>query len=124
MRLHHLEMRESSKIREQLPEDGGIHGDAHWFPCGLARQPGDSRAIHLPLGVFSGEADQEPVKLVQSIFGAPISVSETSLEQEEVALLVRDRALKGPVHRGTGSPTPRRRRSATRTYTEVEEEDR
>jgi hypothetical protein len=119
-----MEMRVPSKISKQLPEDGGIHGDAHRFPGGLARQPGDSRAIQPPPGVFTGEADQKPVELVQRVLGAYVSVPETSLEREEVAQLAGDGALERTGHRGTGSAMPRRRRSAPWTYTEVDEEER
>ena len=49
---------------------------------------------------------------------------QAPLKLKEVAQLGGDRTLKDLAHLGTGSPTPRRRRKATRTYTEVEEDDR
>jgi hypothetical protein len=72
--------------------------------------------------IFLGIPGKELVELAQGKLRAPISVTQAPLELQEAAQLAGDGAVENLVHRGTGSPTLRRRFSATRTYTDVEEE--
>ena len=114
-RLNDTKVRQSPKVSEQLPEDRRIHRDTHWLPLGLARQPGDGGTIELPPWIFPGVPGKELVELAQGKLRAPISVSQAPLELQEAAQLAGDWTVEDLVHRGTGSPTPRRRFSATRT---------
>jgi hypothetical protein len=108
-------MWESAKIGEQLPENRRIQGNAYWLACGLTRQPSDGSLVKLPLWIFSGKGRSEPVELAQGKLRAAIPVAETSLEAKETVQLAGDRAEEDHlVHLGTGSPTLRRRFSATR----------
>jgi hypothetical protein len=106
---------EPPKVSEQLPENRRIHRDAHRLPFGLTRQPSDGGAVKLPSSIFVGIVGDELVELAQCKLRASISVTQTPLELKEAVQLARDRAEESRVHRGTRSPTLRKRLNATRT---------
>lgn len=109
------DVRKPAKVSEELPEERRIHGDANRLALRLARQPSESGAIKLPSWIFPGKAGKELIELAQGKLGASVSVTQTSLESKEAFQLFGNRTVKDLVHRGTGSPTLRRRFSATRT---------
>jgi hypothetical protein len=84
------------------------------LPFGLARQPGDGGAIKLPPRVFPGITGKELLKLAQRKLRAAISVTQTPLELKKAVQFAGDRTEEDLIHRGTGSPTLRRRFNATR----------
>jgi hypothetical protein len=63
----------------------------------------------------------EPIELQERELGPCIVISQATFKQKEFLQIVGQGAMEERLHFGTGSDTPRRRRSATRTYTEVEE---
>ncbi len=74
-----------------------------------------------PLPMAGSIFQHEPIEFQQCELSPVIAVAQAPLRQKEFLQIVGQGTVEVRLHFGTGSVTPRRRRSATRTYTEVEE---
>src|SRR5262245_44767977 len=103
----------------ELANHGEVHRDADGLSVGPARQPGEHRLVDAPPAPSSCPGKQEPIEASQHELSARVAVTASAREREKGGRFACERARE-IAHRGTGRPTVRSRRSATRTYTEVD----
>ena len=103
-----------------LTEDRHVGGHTDWLARAFTGEPCQHRLIDVPVWVMTERPLIEPVECREGEFGSGIRAPEPSLVVEELAQVTGHRTAEDG-HRGTGSATARSRRSATRTYTEVED---
>ena len=74
-----------------------------------------------PLPMAGSIFQHEPIEFQKCELSPVIAVAQAPLKDKELLQIVGQGTVEARHHFGTGSVTPRRRRSDTRTYTEVEE---
>jgi len=110
----------SSDIEPELPNDRHLLRHADRETRGTARQPRQDDLIEPPRSVMLRTGRDEPVEVAQRELGPVVAITPTTLELQKGHQRRRERARERPFHRGTGSASVRNRRSATRTYAEVD----
>src|SRR6202165_1646784 len=106
-----------SQVAAKLPQYSSVRGNTHGLAIGLTAKPSHYRLVEAPFSMPRHIFLDEPIELQQRELGPGIVISQAMLKLKEFLQIVGQRTMEERLHFGTGSVTPRRRRSATRTYT-------
>ena len=108
-------------IAIELSQDGGIHRNTDGLAPGLASKPSQHGPVEAPNSALFSIPVEKTIEFPKREFGPHISISQAPFETQKSLQIGGERAAERRCHRGTGRATIRSRRSATRTYTEVDE---